>query len=649
MSFLPSNIRSKKQIDDLYRDQIALLNTEIENNNNFTKAIIGKEFGVVSTPQPKLSAEEKQDDLNYQRSQAFKNLQRIFEDREEIQIVLNNLSNDDLMTLNRNFPFIYRDITSKFGDVDGEFFIDYYKQLKNILNSNKGLLEIQGLKPPSPFVNVIKPGVRKPIPTKKEIDELKEIMNTKENDIPEREIGDYEGGEQSLDQWDLKQLRDYQIPVKLQKLRKNASPETLKKEIDFIENLKYEIMAHTEWLNDVDKDENREEKTLIESLFKRLERFKTQRLQKLDPEGIYESIYEATPMGTIPSSSLSSTEFIDLPQISSSTTSNTPYDEEILNMSNLKEIPEQEEMESFLEDLARSRKREQEEMERMRMTKEDKDILRKLRKIPYKGVQIPSPEELDGQNTKNGFYKMYSYDRDTMPEIRETVNERQGEERETDNFFEKIKQRKAEQELLTKMGFERKAEQDFLTKMGFGLRKNIMKYGNKGVMNVKKVIMGKGISAEEMPKYVNFGKFVIHFPQLVEQNIFNLKYKSLGGIPQLKPFRVSEDMKDFMIDLIENEKVNERLFKRLSNEEKKRFEKIVTFSKLNKKLGIQKVDLDEENKEKMRRFELVRGQFIAGNNADSVKKELLELIYDFTSGGMINAEEGRDILLSLLK
>jgi hypothetical protein len=182
-----------------------------------------------------------------------------------------------------------------------------------------------------------------------------------------------------------------------------------------------------------------------------------------------------------------------------------------------------------------------------------------------------------------------------------------------------------------------------------GLRRKGLKYGKKGIATVKKVIMGRGLMVEQMPKYVNFGKFVLHYPQLTEQNILNLKYPSLGPIPQLKPFEISEDMKDLIIDMIERQKLNDKLFNTLKEDEKKKIQKIITFSKLNKKLGVQKIDLNEENKEKMERFELVRGQYVAGNNSDSVKRELIELIYDFTKGGMIGEEDGRDILLSLLK
>ena len=166
--------------------------------------------------------------------------------------------------------------------------------------------------------------------------------------------------------------------------------------------------------------------------------------------------------------------------------------------------------------------------------------------------------------------------------------------------------------------------------------------------------MGRGLAVkEDDPKYISFGKFVLHFPQLVEKNIFNLKYKSLGGIPGVGSFKVSEDFKDFLTDLIERGKMSDKLFSRLDDQEKKRFEKIVTLSKLNNRLGVKRVDLNEEQnkmkEEKMKRFELVRGEWVAGNNSDNVKRELINLIYDFTKGGMINEDDGRDILVSLIK
>ena len=229
MSFLPSSIRSKKQIDDLYRDQIALLNTEIENNDSFSKALMGRDFGVVATPQPRMTAEEKASDDNYQRSQAFKNLQKIFEDREEAGEALNYLDMDDLRDLNRNFPFIYNDVTRKFGDIDAEFFADYFKQLKTVLQSNKALLEVQGLKP-------VAPRIERPI--------------LGFDDEPGREgiIGRFEGGEEALDQWSLDQLKKYKLPLKFErekKIRANKTEKTFRKELDELNSLIPELEAHT--------------------------------------------------------------------------------------------------------------------------------------------------------------------------------------------------------------------------------------------------------------------------------------------------------------------------------------------------------------------------------------------------------------------
>jgi len=64
-------------------------------------------------------------------------------------------------------------------------------------------------------------------------------------------------------------------------------------------------------------------------------------------------------------------------------------------------------------------------------------------------------------------------------------------------------------------------------KSGFGLK------AKNGRIRTKKI--GEGVKYEPEPTYRQFGKYVINIPQLKERDILNVKFPSLGRIPQFKP------------------------------------------------------------------------------------------------------------------
>jgi len=91
---------------------------------------------------------------------------------------------------------------------------------------------------------------------------------------------------------------------------------------------------------------------------------------------------------------------------------------------------------------------------------------------------------------------------------------------------------------------------------------------------INKVGKGVDISEEENPTYRTFGKYRIHIPQLLNNNTANFKYPSLGSIPTLKPQTISQDYKEFLIELLNNGKFSDRDLKRLPQREIKHFERV---------------------------------------------------------------------------
>ena len=158
--------------------------------------------------------------------------------------------------------------------------------------------------------------------------------------------------------------------------------------------------------------------------------------------------------------------------------------------------------------------------------------------------------------------------------------------------------------------------------------------------------IGKGISIEREPTYAEFGKYAIHLGQLKNNDILNVKYKSLGGIPQFKPTSISDSLKDFILDVLETGKANQRVYDNIPPNERKMFEKIASGAGVFHTLKLKKTITDTD-KEDNNRFDILRGEYFAGNNSPKVLAELRRFIVKFMGEGKIPRSEGMNLLMEL--
>lgn len=180
-------------------------------------------------------------------------------------------------------------------------------------------------------------------------------------------------------------------------------------------------------------------------------------------------------------------------------------------------------------------------------------------------------------------------------------------------------------------------------KEGSGFNKN-----NLGFLH-KKIRVGKGIEQEEKPKFVQFGKYLLNQPHLYNDSKLTLRFKSGGAIPTIKPAHIGEDFREFLIDLIENEKISQPLHKSLSTEEKAFFEKICKGAGLINKLKIKpnQCNTDKSETEELNRYKLLIGEIEAGNNNKDVIKELRALVLKFMKSGRMSKADGSYILTEI--
>jgi hypothetical protein len=175
-------------------------------------------------------------------------------------------------------------------------------------------------------------------------------------------------------------------------------------------------------------------------------------------------------------------------------------------------------------------------------------------------------------------------------------------------------------------------------KSGFGLK------AKNGRIRTKKI--GEGLKYEPEPTYRTFGKYVINIPQLKERDILNVKFPSLGRIPQFKPTPISDVMKEFILELLDTGKVSNRIYEQIPIDERQLFEKIATGAGILNSLKLKRT-ISNEDKEDNDRFTLLKGEYLAGNNSVALLKELRKLVVKFMSQGKISKHDGMNLLIEL--
>ena len=229
----------------------------------------------------------------------------------------------------------------------------------------------------------------------------------------------------------------------------------------------------------------------------------------------------------------------------------------------------------------------------------------------------------------------------SQPELVAAINSDQYATAET--AFEKMS------DITGVSGFTARTDTDASTvvgeKQGKGLVQRKMK-PVKTTIKIPKQKVGVGISNKKEPPYRQLGKYVIHWKQLNDNDMLNVKYKSLGRIPQFKPIPVSDVFKDYLVDVMDTGKHNQRHYETIPVEERKIWEKIVNGAGLAETLKIRKTITEDDNDD-MERFDMLKGQYLAGNNNPSVIRELRRFVVKFLGDGRLKRNQALDLLLEL--
>jgi len=163
---------------------------------------------------------------------------------------------------------------------------------------------------------------------------------------------------------------------------------------------------------------------------------------------------------------------------------------------------------------------------------------------------------------------------------------------------------------------------------------------------MRRIKVGAGVSVkQDQPRYREFGKYRIHIP-LLNDNVVNIKYPSLAGIPSIKPVEVSNQYADFIRELLDTGDFSHKKYNTLNEREQDHFAKISKASGLAHQFGI-KPKSEDEDEEDYKRLMILKGEYEAGNDNEKLIKELRAKIVKFINNGRINRKQGLQYLMQL--
>lgn len=141
-----------------------------------------------------------------------------------------------------------------------------------------------------------------------------------------------------------------------------------------------------------------------------------------------------------------------------------------------------------------------------------------------------------------------------------------------------------------------------------------------------------------------FGKHQIDLDVLRKKNIISIKYPSGVQILKIKQKKVSDDFKKLIMKYIEDGLFDKTLFNSLDGDETDFMIKLARFSNLN--LPIQ--NMSEKEDQDIRRFQILQGEIVAGNNSPTVLNELKRLLLKLSNDKIISKQERDNVLFNIL-
>lgn len=173
--------------------------------------------------------------------------------------------------------------------------------------------------------------------------------------------------------------------------------------------------------------------------------------------------------------------------------------------------------------------------------------------------------------------------------------------------------------------------------------KGVMVMGGRKPILIKKI--GKGLEPVETPSHIQFGKYLLHANNM-NKSVLSVHHKGGGRVQSIPVQSMSEDLRDFIVEVLQNKKASQKLFSRLPLSEQKLFEKMSKGAGVHHTLGLKPVKSDEDEKLEDR-FEVLKGEWLAGNNSHELVRELRKIVIYFMEEGRLTKSQARELLMTI--
>jgi hypothetical protein len=144
--------------------------------------------------------------------------------------------------------------------------------------------------------------------------------------------------------------------------------------------------------------------------------------------------------------------------------------------------------------------------------------------------------------------------------------------------------------------------------------------------------------------YKQFGRYLLNHHKL-DEGILMLKSPSGAAIPKIPSERVSHNMAKAVRSIGSGLSPSLSDFNSLSEDEKKKLHHISTHSRVAHNIPNPKLNDDETD---LNRFNILRGELVAGNDSTPLKKEFKTLLKKFMKEGRLPRQQVNEILAELL-
>jgi hypothetical protein len=168
-----------------------------------------------------------------------------------------------------------------------------------------------------------------------------------------------------------------------------------------------------------------------------------------------------------------------------------------------------------------------------------------------------------------------------------------------------------------------------------------------------KKISGRGVSVPTPSKsqrkklgFKNFGKYIIDEIGL-DDDIVSIRSQSKAPIPSLPRQRVHKRVSNVLKTISGGGMPSYEDIGELKNDEKKYLSRVLKTARLSDKIKVPNPDKSKEEAE-MDRFNILKGQIIAGNDGKEVVKEFKQMLIKFSNSGRLPKRETNEILAELL-